>query len=60
MRSVLAVSIPDELREACVTQARLQGRPISRCVEQLLTDSLAAHGIKWKPEFDWADALVAK
>ena len=39
MRSVLAVSIPDELREACVTQARLQGRPISRCVEQLLTDN---------------------
>ncbi len=60
MRSVLAVSIPDELREVCVEQARLQGRPISRTVEQLLSESLAAHGVRWEPVVSWNDLAVAE
>ncbi len=59
MRSVLAVSIPEELKDACVTQARLQSRPVSRTVEQLLSESLAAHGVEWQPEYNWNDAAVA-
>ncbi len=59
MRSVLAVSIPAELKEVCVTQARLQNRPVSRTVEQLLSESLAAHGVEWEPEVSWNDAALA-
>jgi hypothetical protein len=60
MRSVLVVSIPDELREACITQARLQKRPVSRTVEQLISESMAAHGVEWEPEYNWNDLAVAE